>query len=168
MCDTIRAMKRTYDLTDLSDAEWSCIASLFPAPCVPGRPRLHSSREIINAVLSLLRRGCAWRLLPHDLPPWKTVYHSFRLWRRKGLWQQAHTILRERVRLKMGRQAHPVQASSTGRRVKMAGVRGIRGDDAGKKIKGRKRHLLVDTASASSSAPPCKQPRVAAYIFCRV
>ncbi len=68
-------MTRTYYLTDLSDAEWGSIASLFPAPATHGRPRLHSPREIFNAILYLLRSGCAWRLLPHDLPPWKTVYH---------------------------------------------------------------------------------------------
>jgi transposase len=70
-------MNRTYYLTDVNDAEWDCIASLFPAPCVHGRPRLHSPREILNAIFYLLRSGCAWRLLPHDLPPWKTVYTTF-------------------------------------------------------------------------------------------
>ena len=101
----MKAMNRTPYLTDLSDAEWNGIASLFPAPCVRGRPRLHSSREILDAVLYLLRSGCAWRPLPHDLPAWKTVYHSFRLWRRTGLWERIHTALREQVRVKMGRQA---------------------------------------------------------------
>ena len=88
-------MNRTSYLTDLSDAEWNCIAPLFPAASFHGRPRLHSQREIVNAVLYLLRSGCAWRLLPHDLPPWKTVYHYFRLWRRNGLWERLHTALRE-------------------------------------------------------------------------
>jgi putative transposase len=69
----MRAMNRTRYLTDLSDAEWDCIAPLLPAPSSHGRPRLHGFREIIDAILSLLRSGCAWRLLPHDLPPWKTV-----------------------------------------------------------------------------------------------
>jgi len=138
-------MIRTQYLTDLSDEEWNCIASLFPAPCTHGRPRLHSPREILNAILYLLRSGCAWRLLPHDLPPWKTVYHYFRLWRRNGLWEHVHTVLRERVRLKMGREAQPSAGIIDSQSVKTIGLRGPRGYDAGKKIKGRKRHLLVDT-----------------------
>ncbi|MBV9706618.1 MAG: transposase [Chloroflexi bacterium] len=66
-------MTRTPYLSDVSDAQWNGIASLFPAPAAPGRPRLHSPREIFNAIVSLLRSGWAWRLLPHDLPAWKTV-----------------------------------------------------------------------------------------------
>ena len=141
-------MTRTPYLTDLSDAEWNCIASLFPAPALHGRPRLHSSREIFNAILSLLRSGCAWRLLPHDLPPYKTVSHSFRLCRRNGPWEQIHTMLRERVRLKMGREAQPSAAIIDSQSVKTIGLPGPHGYDAGKKIKGRKHHLLVDTVSA--------------------
>lgn len=126
-------MNRTPYLTDLSDAEWNCIAPLFPAASLHGRPRLHSHREIVNAVLYLLRSGCAWRLLPHDLPPWKTVYHYFRLWRRNSLWERLPTALREQVRKKMGREARTlVQASSTGRRVKTIGLRGSRGYDDGR------------------------------------
>jgi putative transposase len=151
-------MNRTPYLTDLSDAEWNCIAPLFPAASLHGRPRLHSHREIVNAVLYLLRSGCAWRLLPHDLPPWKTVYHYFRLWRRNGLWERLHTALREQVRKKMGREAQPSAGIIDSQSVKTIGLRGSRGYDAGKKIKGRKRHLLVDTTSASSSKPRCIPP----------
>ena len=100
-------MTRTLYLTDVSDAEWDRIAALFPAPAAHGRPRLHSPREIFNAILDLLRSGCAWRLLPHDLPPWKTVYHYFRLWRKNGLWERLHTTLRQQVREQMGRKAQP-------------------------------------------------------------
>lgn len=107
----MKAMKRTSYLTDLSDAEWDGIASLFPAPATHGRPRLHSPREIFTAIVSLLRSGCAWRLLPHDLPPWKTVYHSFRLWQKNGLWERIHRTLRERVRVQMGRQLNRGQVS---------------------------------------------------------
>ncbi len=138
-------MSRTPYLTDLSDAEWDCTASLFPAPRAHGRPRLHSPREILNAIFSLLRSGCAWRLLPHDLPPWKTVYHYFRLWRRSDLWERVHTVLREQVRLHMGRQIQPSAGIIESQSVKTIGLRGPRGYDAGKKVKGRKRHLLVDT-----------------------
>ena len=138
-------MNRTHYLTDLRDAEWDCIASLFPAPARHGRPRLHSSREILNAILYVLRSGCAWRLLPHDLPPWKTVYHYFRLWNKNGIWERLHTTLRERVRLKMGREAQPSAGIIDSQSVKTIGLRGPRGYDAGKKVNGRKRHLLVDT-----------------------
>ncbi len=73
-------MRRTY-LTDLSDAEWEYIEGLLPTPENEGRPRLHSLREILNAIFYVVKSGCAWRLLPHDFPPWKTVYHYFRFWR---------------------------------------------------------------------------------------
>jgi len=138
-------MNRTPYLTDLSDAEWDGIASLFPAPAAHGRPRLHSPRDIFNAIVYLLRSGCAWRLLPHDLPAWKTVYHYFRLWQKNGLWERLHTALRERVRVTMGREAQPSAGIIDSQSVKTIGLRGPRGYDAGKKIKGRKRHLLVDT-----------------------
>src|SRR5215831_9976369 len=125
-------MTRTHYLTDLSDTEGNCIASLFPAPAVHGRPRLHSAREILDAILYVLRSGCAWRLLPHDLPPWKTVSHSFRLWRRNGLWEQVHTVLRELVRLQMGREAQPSAAIIDSQSVKTIGLRGPRGYDDGR------------------------------------
>jgi transposase len=100
-------MTRTDYLTDLSDAEWICIAPLFPVASLHGRPSLPNQREIVNAVLYLLRSGCAWRLLPHDLPPWATAYHSFRLWRKNDLWERLHTTLREQVRQQMGREGLP-------------------------------------------------------------
>jgi putative transposase len=79
-------MSRESYSTDLTDAEWSALAPHLPAPKAGGRPRRHSVREILNAICYLLRSGCAWRLLPHALPPWKTVSHYFRLWRMQGLW----------------------------------------------------------------------------------
>jgi len=83
------------DLTDLSDAEWRLLEPLLPAPAGTGRPRRHSVRTIVNAILYELRSGCAWRLLPRDdLPCWKTVSHSFRKWRRDGTWERLHTLLR--------------------------------------------------------------------------
>lgn len=68
---------------------------------------MHTRRDIINAILYLIRSGCAWRLLPHDLPPWKTVYYYWRHWRRDGTWERIHTALRERVREQMGRDSQP-------------------------------------------------------------
>jgi putative transposase len=78
-------MRKAYQ-SDLSDAEWSCLESHLPAPEANGRPRLHTLREILDAIFFyVLKTGCAWRLLPHDFPPWKTVYHYFRDWRLSGL-----------------------------------------------------------------------------------
>ena len=126
-------MNRTSYLTGLSDAEWDYTAPLFPAASLQGRPRRDRHREIVNAILYLLRSGCAWRLLPHDLPPWKTVYHYFRLRRKNGLWERLHTTLREQVREQMGRKARTlVQASLIERRVKTIGLRGPRCYDDGR------------------------------------
>src|SRR5260370_11267473 len=128
-------MKRKAYLTDLSDAEWTCVEAHLPPPKAGGRPRLHSVREILEAISYILRSGCAWRLLPHDLPPWKTVYHYFRLWNKNGLWERLHTALREQVRQKMGREAQPSAGIIDSQSVKTIGLRGSRGYDAGKKIK---------------------------------
>ena len=76
-------MRKAYQ-SDLSDAEWSCLEPHLPAPKATGRPKTHSAREILNAIFYVVRGGCAWRLLPHDFPPWKTVYHYFRFWRLDG------------------------------------------------------------------------------------
>ena len=78
-------MRKAYQ-SDLSDAEWGCLEPHLPAPEASGRPRLHSPREILDAIFYVLKSGCAWRLLPHDFPPWKTAYHYFRAWRLSGLW----------------------------------------------------------------------------------
>jgi putative transposase len=77
-------MRKAYQ-SDLSDSEWSCLQSYLPAPEATGRPRLHSLREILDAIFYVLKSGCAWRLLPHDFPPWKTVYHYFRF---SGVWME--------------------------------------------------------------------------------
>jgi putative transposase len=85
-------MRKTYP-TDLSDAEWFCIEPYLPTPKALGRPRVHSLREILNAIFYIARSGCAWRLLPHEFPPWKTIHHYFRAWRIDGTWEQLHTAL---------------------------------------------------------------------------
>src|ERR671913_1076640 len=88
-------MRRAYP-TDLADTEWEYIEALLPVPENEGRPRLHSLREILDAIFYLLKSGCPWRLLPHDFPPWQTVYHYFRAWRLDGVWERVHAALRER------------------------------------------------------------------------
>jgi transposase len=80
-------MKRSYS-TDLTDAEWECLEFHVPAPNKRGRPKTHSTREILNAIFYVLKSGCAWRLLPRDFPPWETVYWWFRRWRIDGTFEQ--------------------------------------------------------------------------------
>jgi transposase len=101
---------RRYYPTDLTDAEWALLEPLIPPPKVGGRPSLHSRREICDAILYQLRGGAAWRLLPHDFPPWQTVYHYFRLWRLEGRWEAALTALREQYRRAQGREPTPSAA----------------------------------------------------------
>ena len=80
-------MRKAYQ-SDLSDEEWSFLEPHLPFPNATGRPKMHSTREILNAVFYIVRGGCAWRLLPNDFPPWKTVYHYFRSWRLDGTWER--------------------------------------------------------------------------------
>jgi putative transposase len=101
--------RRAYP-TDLTDAQWAVLAPLVPAPKPGGRPATHPRREIVNTMLYVLRGGIAWRLLPHEYPPWQTVYSYFRQWRLDGTWEQINTALRERVRVKLGRDATPSAA----------------------------------------------------------
>jgi putative transposase len=98
-------MRRAY-ATDLTDAEWALLEPLIPAAKTGGRPP-RDRREILDALSYVIRTGCAWRLLPHDFPPWQTVYHYYRLWRIDGTWEQVHDALREQVRQQAGRQAEP-------------------------------------------------------------
>lgn len=96
--------------TDLNDKEWAVIEPCVPKPKTGGRPAEHSRREIINAIAYVLRSGCAWRLMPHDLPPWSTVYDYFRQWRIDGTWARINTALREKLRTTIGREAEPSAA----------------------------------------------------------
>ena len=101
--------RRAYP-TDLTDAQWAMLEPLVPPPRLGGRPPAHPRRELVDAMLYVLRGGIAWRAMPHDLPPWQTVYHYFRLWRLDGTWERINTALRERCRVRAGRDATPSAA----------------------------------------------------------
>ena len=129
--------------TDLTDAEWRILRPLLPAPAHTGRPPT-DRRCILNGIRYLQRAGCAWRLLPHEFGPWSTVYGIYRPWIQSGLWHRLHDVLRGRVRVAAGRQPGPTAAVLDSQSVKIGDQGGVRGYDAGKKVTGRKRHILVD------------------------
>ncbi len=103
-------MTRSKYPTDLTDEQWAILAPLIPPPHRNCRPRKADMREVINAILYLLRTGCAWRLLPHDLPPYRTVFYYSSKWRRCGVWKKIHDKLHERLREQQGREATPSAA----------------------------------------------------------
>ena len=131
--------------SDLRDAEWQLIDYCFPKSCKTGRPREHSYRELLNAIFYLTKTACQWRNLPADFAPWRTVYHYFRQWKRTGLLVAIHGHLREQLRLVAGRKRHPSAGIIDSQSVKSTECSDGRGYDAGKKVNGRKRHVLVDT-----------------------
>ena len=131
--------------SDLSDREWAILEPFIPPAKTGGRPRSVEMRQILNGVFYLLRSGCAWRLLAHNYPAWSTVYDYFRKWRNQGIWEQMVRTLRERLRVQDGRQATPSAAIIDSQSVKTTERGGLHGYDGGKKLSGRKRHLLVDT-----------------------
>src|ERR1700686_4628475 len=111
--------RRAYP-SDLSDAEWNVLASLLPPVRRDVRPRKYTWREIINAILYVLRSGCVWRLMPHDLPPWRSAYNAFRDWRKSGLWERLHDQLRGDVRQAIGKEREPSAAIIDSQSVKTA------------------------------------------------
>jgi putative transposase len=131
--------------SDLTDNQWEHIKDLFPVHAGRGRPRELDLRSVVNAVFYVLVTGCQWRYLPADYPKWQSVYYYFRLWQRSGTWQQIHERLRSEVRRKANRHKHPTAGCLDSQSVKTTSVPGERGFDNGKKVNGRKRHILVDT-----------------------
>src|SRR5919199_1168863 len=138
-------MQRKRYPSDLTDAQWALLEPWIPPPRPGGRPRKTNMREVVNAICYLTREGCRWRALPHDFPPWKTVYNYFEAWQRDGTWNQFLTALRRRVRRAAGRDPDPRGACIDSQSVKTASGGEQVGTDGGKKVRGRKRPIAVDT-----------------------
>src|SRR5271165_4973550 len=148
MSQSPHSQRQQYD-SDLSDEQWNLIQDVIPKPKsnkqFGGRPTKHNRREIINAILYIARTGCQWRLMPHDLPPWKTVYDYFVLWHDAGIFETMNDRLRIEVRIAAGRNPEPSAGIIDSQSVKIVANIGYAGFDGAKKVNGRKRHIVTDT-----------------------
>jgi putative transposase len=137
-----------YYPTDVTEAQWALLLAMLPArrwrPGGPGRPP-YDLRCVINGMLYLLKTGCQWRMLPREFGKWNTIYGYFQRWRREGVWAHRMEALRQLERRRRGRQSEPSAGSVDSQSIKTATQGSAVGFDGGKKVKGRKRHLLVDT-----------------------
>lgn len=120
--------------SDVTDEEWEILEPLIPGEKPGGRPQEIARREILNGILYVLRSACAWRMMPHDLPHWSTVYLYFRLWKQAGVWEHVNAALRRDLRVSLGRDPEPSAGILDSQSIKTSSVRGDeRGFDGGKK-----------------------------------
>ena len=135
-----------YYPSNLTQKQWELLSGLIPTAKTGGRKRSVDMQSVMNAIMYILCAGCAWRMLPNDFPKWKTVYHYFRQWRKDGTWERIHERLRLWARVSRDREPSPSEAIMDSQTVETATMVSKEvGYDSGKKIKGRKRHILVDT-----------------------
>ncbi len=146
--------------TDLTDSQWQYIKNFLDH----NRKRKHDLRVIINAILYLVKTGCQWRMLPADFPNWQSVYYYFRRWRDDGTMERIHHALHREVRQRQGREPSPSLGILDAQSVKTTMLGGVRGFDGNKRVKGRKRHIIVDTLGLIMGVFVCAADRAESEI----